>query len=52
MRARVLLALAEVERANGRTAEADAAVAGALELYERKGNSGAAERLRAAVASA
>jgi class 3 adenylate cyclase/tetratricopeptide (TPR) repeat protein len=40
-------ALAEVERAAGRTAEADAAVAKALELYEQKGNVAAATALQA-----
>jgi DNA-binding SARP family transcriptional activator len=47
-RARVWLALAEVLRAAGRESEARAAVASALELYERKGNLVAAARLRAA----
>jgi Flp pilus assembly protein TadD len=46
-RARVWLALAEVTRAAGRTAEADAAVATALALFEQKGNIVAAARLRA-----
>jgi tetratricopeptide (TPR) repeat protein len=46
-RARVWLALAEVTRAAGRTAEADAAVTKALALYEQKGNVAAAARLRA-----
>ena len=46
-RARVWLALAEVTRAAGRTAEADTAVATALALYEQKGNVAAAARLRA-----
>jgi DNA-binding SARP family transcriptional activator/tetratricopeptide (TPR) repeat protein len=45
-RPRALLALAEVERAAGHAAEADAAVARALELYEQKGNVAAAARLR------
>ncbi len=49
IRARVWLALAEVTRAAGRTAEADAAVATALALYEQKGNVAAAARLRARV---
>jgi DNA-binding SARP family transcriptional activator len=40
-------ALAEVEHAGGRSAEADAAVAAALALYERKGNLAAAAQLRA-----
>ena len=48
-RARVWLALAEVRRAAGLTAEADAAVAAALELYEQKGNIAAAARVRAAL---
>jgi class 3 adenylate cyclase/tetratricopeptide (TPR) repeat protein len=39
-------ALAEVQQAAGRTAEADAAIARALELYERKGNVAAAARMR------
>jgi tetratricopeptide (TPR) repeat protein len=47
LRPRVLLEVAEVERAAGHTAEADAAVARALELYEQKGNVAAAARLRA-----
>lgn len=46
-RARVWLAFAEVNRAAGRTAEADAAVATAVALYERKGNVAAVARLRA-----
>jgi class 3 adenylate cyclase/tetratricopeptide (TPR) repeat protein len=45
--ARVWLAVAEVQRAAGNTAEADAAVAKALELYEQKGNVAAVARLRA-----
>ena len=52
LKARVWLALAEVEGANGRSSEGDGAVAKALDLYERKGNVAAAERLRAGVASA
>jgi tetratricopeptide (TPR) repeat protein len=40
------LALAEVQRAAGRLAEADQAVERALELYLRKGNVAAAARLR------
>jgi tetratricopeptide (TPR) repeat protein len=44
--AQVLLALAEVQRAAGNTADADAAVLKALELYEQKGNVAAAARLR------
>ena len=47
-RARVWLALADVRRAEGQTADADAAVAPAIELYEQKGNIAAAARLRAA----
>ena len=47
VRARVWLALAEVARTAGRTAEADDAVATALALYEQKGNVAAAARLRA-----
>ena len=42
-RGRRWLALAEVQRAAGDTAEADAAVATALELYEQKGNVAAAD---------
>jgi tetratricopeptide (TPR) repeat protein len=41
------LALAEVLRARGERAEAETAVARALELYEKKGNIAAAARLRA-----
>ena len=48
LRARIWLALAEVQRAAGNGAEADAAVATALELYEQKGNVAAAAALRAA----
>ena len=44
--AHVWLALAEVQRAAGNDADADTAVAQALELYERKGNIAAAARLR------
>jgi DNA-binding SARP family transcriptional activator/tetratricopeptide (TPR) repeat protein len=44
--ARAWLALAEVRRAGGEAESADAAVARAIELYERKGNIVAAERLR------
>jgi class 3 adenylate cyclase/tetratricopeptide (TPR) repeat protein len=44
--ARAWHALAQVQRAAGNEAEADAAVARALELYERKGNIAAAARLR------
>jgi len=46
-RALVWLALAEVARAAGQTAEADDAVANALRLYEAKGNVAAAARLKA-----
>jgi len=46
-RAGAWLALAEILRANGEDAEADAAAARALDLYERKGNVIEAERLRA-----
>jgi ATP/maltotriose-dependent transcriptional regulator MalT len=46
VRAAAWLALAEVTRAGDRTAEADVAMATALELYEQKGNVAAAERLR------
>ena len=48
LRARVHVAFAEIQRSGGRTAEADAAIATAIELYERRGNVTAAERLRAA----
>jgi hypothetical protein len=44
--ARTWEALVEVRRRRGEQAEADAAVANALELYEAKGNVAAAERLR------
>jgi tetratricopeptide (TPR) repeat protein len=44
-RARVWLALAEVSRAAGDGANADAALAQALELYEAKGNVAAVARL-------
>ena len=47
LRARIWLALAEVQRAAGHAAEADAAVATALGLYEQKGNVAAADCLRA-----
>jgi DNA-binding SARP family transcriptional activator len=49
--ARAWLALAEVRRERGETAEADAAVACALDLYEQKGNIVAAGRLRASAAA-
>jgi DNA-binding SARP family transcriptional activator len=45
-RACVWLALAEVQRAAGNTADADAAVLKALALFEQKGNVAAAARLR------
>jgi len=51
-RARVWLSLAEVQRAAGAPAEADAAVAAALRLYDEKGNVAAARRLRAGATSA
>jgi hypothetical protein len=44
--ARTWEALAEVRRRRGEQAEADAAVANALELYDAKGNVSAAQRLR------
>jgi tetratricopeptide (TPR) repeat protein len=44
-RARIWLAQAEVSRACGQTAEADAAVATAVALYEQKGNVAAVARL-------
>src|SRR5262249_23566523 len=44
----VWLALAEVQGAAGNSAEADAALTRAVELYERKGNIAAVARLRAA----
>ena len=47
LRARVWLALAEVQRAQAPRRRRDAAVAAALRLYERKGNVAAAARLRA-----
>ena len=50
-RAEIWLAFADVQRAAGRTAEADTAVATALELYEQKGNIAAAARLLAAVST-
>jgi hypothetical protein len=45
-KARASAALAEVHHAAGRTAEADAALATALELYEQKGNVAAVDALR------
>ena len=47
LRARVWLALADVQEAGGQLAEAEAAVAEALRLYEAKGNVAAAAPLRA-----
>jgi DNA-binding SARP family transcriptional activator len=49
LRGRVWLARAEVQRAAGAAAEADAAVAEAIRLYELKGNVAAAGRLRSAL---
>lgn len=46
LRAHVWLALAEVERARGASAEAEAAVSAAIRLYETKGNVAAIARLR------
>jgi tetratricopeptide (TPR) repeat protein len=51
-RAGTWLALAEVQRAAGRTAEADAAVARALELYQQKGNLAAAATVQATAKAA
>ena len=51
LRARVWLALAEVQRACGQTADTDAAVSEAIRLYEAKGNVAAAAPLRAARSS-
>jgi hypothetical protein len=51
LRALAWLALAEAQRTDGGTAEADASDAKALELYDRKGNVAAAERLRAHAAA-
>ena len=48
LRALLWLALAEVQTANGRSAEAGNAVTAALELYEQKGNVAAAAQVRAA----
>ena len=47
-KARVQLSLAEVERANGQTAAADAAVEAAIRLFEERGNIAAVARLRSA----
>jgi hypothetical protein len=49
VRARVWLALAEVQQAAGHGAEAEAALAEALGLYEQKGNVAAADRLRSGI---
>ena len=49
VRGQAQVALAEVQRAAGSEAEADAAVARALALFEEKGNVAAAERLRSAL---
>ena len=46
-KAGIWAALAEVQRANGNKAQAEAALASALALYDRKGNIAAAARLRA-----
>jgi tetratricopeptide (TPR) repeat protein len=46
LRGRVWSAFAEVERKSGSEAQADAATAEAIRLYEQKGNITAAERLR------
>jgi tetratricopeptide (TPR) repeat protein len=51
-RAKVWLALSEVRRAAGDRAEADAALAAALRLYDEKGNVAAAGRLRSAASRA
>jgi hypothetical protein len=52
LRARVWLALAEVQRCNGQKTKADAAAAAALRLYESKGNVTAAAPLRASASEA
>ena len=49
--ARFWLVLAEVQRAAGRSTDAEAAVAAALALYEQRGNLAAAARVRAAARS-
>jgi len=49
VRAQAWLALAEVERRNDRPAEAEAAVAAALRLFEQKGNVTAARRFARSV---
>jgi hypothetical protein len=46
--ARVWLALSEVQFASGSTSASDVAIQKALELYKKKGNLAAADRLRAA----
>jgi DNA-binding SARP family transcriptional activator len=50
-KAATLLALAEVLRLSGNTAEADGAMRDAIELYERKGNTVAVGRARLATGS-
>jgi ATP/maltotriose-dependent transcriptional regulator MalT len=50
IQAPIWIAFAEVQRAAGRTQDAAAAVQKALELYERKGNVAAADRVREAAA--
>jgi class 3 adenylate cyclase/tetratricopeptide (TPR) repeat protein len=50
-RAKAWLALAKVQEAAGDARAADAAVAAAIEIYERKGNVAAANRLRERVAA-
>lgn len=47
-KARVQLALAEVQRANGQTAAAEAAVEAAIRLFEERGNIAAVGRLQSA----
>jgi DNA-binding SARP family transcriptional activator len=47
--ARVWVALAEVQRASGLVAEADASITNALDLYNAKGNVAAAARVREAL---
>ena len=51
LRARIWLALAEVQRRNGATAEGEAAVAEAIRLYEAKGNVVAAAQVREAASN-
>ena len=48
LQARMQVALSKVHRSTGRTAEADAAAATAIQLYEERGNTAAAARLRSA----